>query len=142
MAFAAVRCPLMADNQIAPAFEEGTLSQLKAHRKELVDPKITEHRGRIVKTTGDGMLVEFVSVVDAVRCAVDVQRGMVERNAGVKADNSIQFRIGINVGDIMIDGDDIFGDGVNVAARLEAECEPGGVYLSANAFEQIRSKTS
>src|SRR5262250_2665631 len=86
--------------------EEGTLRQLKAHRKELVDPKITEHRGRIVKTTGDGMLVEFVSVVDAVRCAVDIQRGMAERNANVPADKCIQFRVGINVGDIIIDGDD------------------------------------
>ena len=84
--------------------EEGTLRQLKAHRKELVDPKITEHRGRIVKTTGDGMLVEFVSVVDAVRCAVDVQRAMVERNASVPSDKRIEFRVGINVGDIIIDG--------------------------------------
>ena len=92
--------------------EEDTLRQLKAHRKQLVDPKITEHRGRIVKTTGDGMLVEFVSVVDAVRCAVDIQRGMAERNANVPADKRIQFRVGINVGDIIIDGDDIFGDGV------------------------------
>ena len=122
--------------------EEGTLRQLKAHRKELIDPKITEHRGRIVKTTGDGMLVEFVSVVDAVRCAVDVQRGMVERNAGVKADNSIQFRIGINVGDIMIDGDDIFGDGVNVAARLEALAEPGGIMVSGVVHDQVRDKLS
>src|SRR5471032_2787611 len=101
MAFAAVRCPLMADNQIAPAFEEGTLSQLKAHRKELVDPKITEHRGRIVKTTGDGMLVEFVSVIDAVRCAVDIQRGMGERNTAVPANKRLEFRVGINVGDII-----------------------------------------
>ena len=92
--------------------EEGTLRQIKAHRKELVDPKITEHRGRIVKTTGDGMLVEFVSVVDAVRCAVDIQRGMVDRNASIPADRRIEFRIGLNVGDIIIDGDDIFGDGV------------------------------
>jgi adenylate cyclase len=122
--------------------EEGTLRQLKAHRKELIDPRIAEHRGRIVKTTGDGMLVEFVSVVDAVRCAVDVQRGMVERNAGVKADNSIQFRIGINVGDIMIDGDDIFGDGVNVAARLEALAEPGGIMVSGVVHDQVRDKLS
>ena len=122
--------------------EEGTLRQLKAHRKELIDPRIAEHRGRIVKTTGDGMLVEFVSVVDAVRCAVDVQRGMVERNVGVKADNSIQFRIGINVGDIMIDGDDIFGDGVNVAARLEALAEPGGIMVSGVVHDQVRDKLS
>ena len=107
--------------------EEGTLRQLKAHRKELVDPKITEHRGRIVKTTGDGMLVEFVSVVDAVRCAVDIQRGMVDRNASIPTDKRIEFRIGINVGDIIIDGDDIFGDGVAraclpLAADLQRAC--------------------
>jgi class 3 adenylate cyclase len=91
--------------------EEGTLRQLKGHRKELVDPKITEHRGRVVKTTGDGMLVEFVSVVDAVRCAVDIQRGMVERNAEVQPESRLQFRVGINVGDIISDENDIYGDG-------------------------------
>ena len=122
--------------------EEGTLRQLKAHRKELVDPKITEHRGRIVKTTGDGMLVEFVSVVDAVRCAVDIQRGMVERNASVPADKRIEFRIGINVGDIIIDGDDIFGDGVNVAARLETLADPGGIMVSSVVHDQVRDKLS
>jgi adenylate cyclase len=122
--------------------EEGTLPQLKTHRKELVDPKITEHRGRIVKTTGDGMLVEFVSVVDAVRCAVDIQRGMVERNASVPANKRIEFRIGINVGDIIIDGEDIFGDGVNVAARLEALADPGGVMVSSVVFDQVRDKLS
>ena len=129
-------------SRLMGADEEGTLHQLKAHRKELVDPKITEHRGRIVKTTGDGMLVEFVSVVDAVRCAVDIQRGMVERNASVPADKRIEFRIGINVGDIIIDGDDIFGDGVNVAARLEALSDPGGVMVSRNVFDQVRDKLS
>jgi class 3 adenylate cyclase len=122
--------------------EEGTLRQLKAHRKELVDPKITEHRGRIVKTTGDGMLVEFVSVVDAVRCAVDIQRGMVERNASVPSDKRIEFRIGLNVGDIIIDGDDIFGDGVNVAARLEALADPGGILVSSVVHDQVRDKLS
>ena len=122
--------------------EEGTLRQLKAHRKELVDPKITEHRGRIVKTTGDGMLVEFVSVVDAVRCAVDIQRGMVERNASIPADKRIEFRIGLNVGDIIIDGDDIFGDGVNVAARLEALADPGGIMVSSVVHDQVRDKLS
>ena len=122
--------------------EEGTLRQLKAHRKELVDPKITEHRGRIVKTTGDGMLVEFVSVVDAVRCAVDIQRGMAERNASVPADKRIEFRIGLNVGDIIIDGDDIFGDGVNVAARLEALADPGGIMVSSVVHDQVRDKLS
>src|SRR6266849_4621639 len=120
--------------------EEGTLRQLKAHRKELIDPKITEHRGRIVKTTGDGMLVEFVSVVDAVRCAVDIQRGMAERNSEVQADKRIEFRIGINVGDIISDSNDIYGDGVNVAARLEALAEPGGITVSRNVHDQVRDK--
>ena len=120
--------------------EEGTLRQLKLHRKELVDPKITEHRGRIVKTTGDGMLVEFVSVVDAVRCAVDIQREMVERNADVPAETCIQFRVGINVGDIISDADDIYGDGVNVAARLEALADPGGIHVSRNVHDQVRDK--
>src|SRR4029434_10457610 len=124
------------------AEEKGTLHRLKAHRKELVDPKITEHRGRVVKTTGDGMLVEFVSVVDAVRCAVDIQRGMAERNSEVPADKRIEFRVGINVGDIIIDGDDIFGDGVNVAARLEALAEPGGIMVSRTVHDQVRDKLS
>ncbi len=122
--------------------EEGTLRQLKTHRKELIDPKITEHRGRIVKTTGDGVLVEFVSVVDAVRCAVDIQRGMVERNAEVPADRRIEFRVGINVGDIISDSNDIYGDGVNVAARLEALAEPGGIMVSRNVHDQVRDKLS
>ena len=129
-------------SRLMGADEEGTLRQLKAHRKELVDPKITEHRGRIVKTTGDGMLVEFVSVVDAVRCAVDIQRGMAERNAGVPSDERIEFRIGINVGDIIFDGDDIFGDGVNVAARLEALADPGGIMVSGVVHDQVRDKLS
>ena len=129
-------------SRLMGADEEGTLRQLKAHRKELVDPKITEHRGRIVKTTGDGMLVEFVSVVDAVRCAVDIQRGMVERNAEVPADKRIEFRIGINVGDIISDDNDIYGDGVNVAARLEALAEPGGIMVSRNVHDQVRDKLS
>jgi adenylate cyclase len=124
------------------ADDEGTLHDLKVHRKELVDPKITEHRGRIVKTTGDGILVEFVSVVDAVRCAVDIQRGMADRNADVPVDKRIQFRIGINVGDIIIDGGDIFGDGVNVAARLEALADPGGIMVSSVVHEQVRDKLS
>src|SRR5450631_1599365 len=122
--------------------EEGTLRQLKAHRKELIDLKIIEHRGRIVKTTGDGMLVEFVSVVDAVRYAVDIQRGMAERNANVAPDRRIEFRIGINVGDIISDENDIYGDGVNVAARLEALAEPGGIMVSRNVFDQARDKLS
>ena len=121
--------------------EVGTLEALKSHRRDVVDPAITAHNGRIVKTTGDGILIEFASAVDAVAFAMAVQEQMVERN-GASSGPNITFRIGINVGDIIIDGDDIFGDGVNVAARVENECEPGGVYLSANAFEQVRSKTS
>ena len=122
--------------------DEGTLRQLKAHRKELVDPKITEHRGRIVKTTGDGVLVEFVSVVDAVRCAVDIQRGMADRNADAPTDKRIEFRIGINVGDIISDENDIYGDGVNVAARLESLAEPGGIMVSRTVHDQVRDKLS
>ncbi len=121
--------------------EERTLADLKSLRKILFDPAITAHHGRIVKTTGDGMLVEFASAVDAARCAIEVQRGMAAQNAGVSQDVRIEFRIGIHVGDIIIDDNDIFGDGVNIAARVENECEPGGVYVSGNAFEQIRGKT-
>jgi adenylate cyclase len=120
--------------------EEGTLAQLKAHLRALVDPKITEHEGRIVKTTGDGMLVEFASVVDAVRCAIEVQRAMVERNAEVPQVKRIEFRVGINVGDIIIEGGDIFGDGVNVAARLEGLAQPGGVCLSDAAYQHVVSR--
>jgi adenylate cyclase len=120
--------------------EEGTLARLRAHRRALIDPKIKEHHGRIVKTTSDGMLVEFASVVDAVRCAVEIQRGMAERNAGVPQDKRIEFRIGINLGDIIVDGKDIFGDGVNVAARLEALAEPGGICVSRAACDQVRDK--
>lgn len=127
-------------SRLMTANEEATLRQLKAHRKELVDPKILEHRGHIVKTTGDGMLVEFVSVVDAVRCAVDIQRAMIERNAGLPVERRIQFRVGINVGDIISDDNDIYGDGVNVAARLEALAEPGGVCVSRNVHDQVRDK--
>jgi class 3 adenylate cyclase len=122
--------------------EVGTLNALKAHRRERVDPSIAGHNGRIVKTTGDGLLVEFASVVDAVGCAVAIQRAMVAFNAGIHVDRQVVFRIGINVGDIIIDGGDIFGDGVNVAARLEALCEPGGVCISRYANEQVRDKLS
>ena len=127
-------------SRLMGADEEGTLAQLKAHRKALIDPKITEHRGRIVKTAGDGMLVEFASVVDAVRCAVEVQRGMIERNAGVPQEKRIEFRVGIHQGDIIIDGGDIFGDGVNVAARLETLAEPGGICVSGRVQEDARGK--
>jgi TolB-like protein/class 3 adenylate cyclase len=120
--------------------EEGTHVQLKHHLRTLVDPKIAEHRGRVVKTTGDGMLAEFSSVVDAVRCARDIQRCMAERNTDVPQDKRIDFRIGINVGDIIIDHGDIFGDGVNVAARLEGIAQPGGICISGAAYEQVRDK--
>jgi TolB-like protein/class 3 adenylate cyclase len=120
--------------------EEGTLAALRAIRRELGDPKIAEHRGRIVKTTGDGLLVEFASVVDAVRCAVELQREMIARNAAAPAERRIEFRMGINVGDIIIEDGDIFGDGVNIAARLEALAEPGGICLSAPAHEQVRDR--
>jgi len=120
--------------------EEGTLARLKAVRKALVDPAIASHRGRIVKTTGDGMLIEFASAVDAVRSAVEVQRRMAGQNATVPLDQRIEFRIGIHVGDIIFDDNDIFGDGVNIAARLEGISEPGGVCISDDAQRQIRTK--
>jgi adenylate cyclase len=120
--------------------EERTLANLKSLRRTLVDPKIASHRGRIVKTTGDGMLVEFASAVDAARCAVEIQRGMAVQNADVPKDIRIEFRIGIHVGDIIIDDNDIFGDGVNIAARLEGVAEPGGVCISDDAYRQIRGK--
>jgi adenylate cyclase len=122
--------------------DSATLAGLKAHRRELIDPKIAEYGGRIVKTTGDGLLLEFPSVVDAVRCAVDIQRGMAERNAGEPPEQRIAFRIGINVGDIIIDGDDIFGDGVNVAARLQTLAEPGGICVSRVVRDQVLDKLS
>ena len=112
-------------SRLMGADEEGTHERLKAHFRELVDPKIAEHRGRIVKNTGDGLLAEFPSVVDAVRCAVEVQRGMIDREPEVSEDRRIRFRIGINLGDVIVEEHDIFGDGVNVAARLEALAEPG-----------------
>ena len=120
--------------------EEGTLAALKAIRRELGDPKVKEHRGRIVKTTGDGLLVEFASVVDAVRCAVEVQRAMAERNAEIPEARRIEFRMGINLGDIIRDGRDIFGDGVNIAARLESIADPGGICVSGMVHDQVRDK--
>ena len=117
--------------------EDGTLSVLQAHRAELIDPTITAHRGRIVKLMGDGALVEFASVVDAVECAVDVQRGMADRNADVPESRRIQFRIGVNLGDVIVEGDDIYGDGVNVAARLQELADPGGVCIAGTVFEQV-----
>jgi adenylate cyclase len=127
-------------SRLMGADEEGTLAALKEIRRELADPKIKEHRGRIVKTTGDGLLLEFASVVDAVRCAVEVQREMAERNAEVPTEKRIQFRMGINLGDIIKDGRDIYGDGVNVAARLEALAAPGGICVSRVVRDQVRDK--
>src|SRR5271155_2045889 len=127
-------------SRLTRADEEGTHQRLKAHLEQLVDPKIKEHRGRTVKNTGDGLLSEFASVVDAVRCAVEVQRAMTERNIDVPADNRIEFRIGINIGDIIVDKGDIFGDGVNVAARLEALAEPGGICVSRVVRDQVRDR--
>jgi adenylate cyclase len=122
--------------------EEGTLAALKACRREIIDPKIAEHHGRIVKTTGDGALVEFASAVDAVRCAMEIQSGMAERNTTIVEDGRIEFRIGINVGDVIIDEGDIYGDGVNIAARVEALASPGAICLSDNAYQQIKGKLS
>ena len=120
--------------------EEGTLARLKAHLRDLVDPKIAEHRGRIVKTTGDGVLAEFASVVDAVRCALDVQTGMIPRNADVAGPERIEFRIGINVGDIIAEDQDVFGDEVNIAARLEGLADPGGICVSSRVKEDVYGK--
>jgi TolB-like protein/class 3 adenylate cyclase/Flp pilus assembly protein TadD len=127
-------------SRLTGADEEGTLARLKALRRELIDPSIAQHRGRIVKTTGDGILVEFPSVVDAVRNAAEVQRGMAARNALVEPDRRIDFRVGIHLGDVVIDGDDLMGDGVNIAARLEGIAEPGGICLSRAAWEQVEGK--
>src|SRR5215471_10144970 len=127
-------------SRLMGADEEGTLAALKAIRRELSDPKIEEHRGRVVKTTGDGLLVEFASVVDAVRCAVAMQRAMVERNADVPMEKRIEFRIGINLGDVILDEGDIYGDGVNIAARLEALAAPGEICVSRVVRDQVRDK--
>src|SRR6202011_3478088 len=120
--------------------EAGTLARLKAYRRELIDPKIAEHRGRIVKTTGDGLLVEFASPVAAVRCAGEIQKAMREREGSLPEDQRIEIRVGINLGDVIIDEDDVYGDGVNIAARLEALADPGGVVISSAVFEQVRDR--
>ena len=127
-------------SRLMGADEEGTHERLTAHRRELVDPKIAEHHGRIVKTTGDGILAEFASVVDAVRCAAELQRAMIDHEAGMPEDRRIRFRIGVNLGDVIVEEHDIFGDGVNVAARLEALAEPGGICISRMVRDQIRDK--
>jgi adenylate cyclase len=122
------------------ADEEGTLERLKALRRELLDPKIAERHGRIVKTTGDGLLVEFASVVDAVRCAVEVQQAMPEQNTGVAAENRIELRIGINLGDVIVEGDHLYGDDVNIAARVEALADAGGVLVSNTVHDHVRDR--
>ena len=127
-------------SRLIGADEAGTLDRLKSMRAELLDPRIAEHRGRIVKTTGDGLLVEFASVVDALRCASEWQQSMAERNAGDPPAERIEFRIGINVGDVVVEDGDIFGDGVNVAARLEALAEPGGICVSARVQEDAAGR--
>ncbi len=127
-------------SRLIRADEEGTLDRLKALRNEIIDPKIAEHNGRIVKLMGDGMLAEFASVVDAVRAAIEAQRSITEHNAGLPEEKRIEFRVGINLGDVVIDGDDIHGDGVNVAARLEGLAEPGGICISDKVYEELRDR--
>jgi class 3 adenylate cyclase len=127
-------------SRLMAADESGTFSRLRAHRKELLEPKTAEYHGRVVKLTGDGALMEFASVVDAVLFAVDVQRAMAERDAAISEERRIRYRIGINIGDIIVDGDDIYGDGVNVAARLEGLAEPGGICVSRTVFNHVTNK--
>ena len=129
-------------SRLMAADEEATLASLKAHRAEVIDAKIAEHQGRIFKTTGDGVLAEFASVVDAVRCAAEAQEAMRGRNAGVPEAEGIVFRIGINVGDVIVDGDDLYGDGVNLAARVQECAEPGGIAISATVHDQLEGKTT
>ncbi len=131
---------MVAYSRFMEADETGTLAALNERRREIIDPAITDHRGRIVKTTGDGLLVEFASVVDAVGCAVSFQRAMAARNDGIPEDQQIRFRVGINLGDIIVEGNDIFGEGVNIAARIESLAEPGGVSVSAAVHQQLKSK--
>jgi len=120
--------------------EEGTLARFRALRRDLIDPVIAEHRGRIVKTIGDGLLVEFASVVDAVRCALGIQQGMATRNTNLHSERRIEFRVGINLGDVVVEGDDLLGDGVNIAARLERLAEPGAICVSEDAYRHIKTK--
>jgi len=129
-------------SRLMSADEDGTLAALTAHRRELIDPAVAEYAGRIVKTTGDGVLVEFASAVDAVRCATDIQCAMAVRNRTVPPDLQLTFRIGLNLGDVIVQDSDLYGDGVNVAARLEALAEPGGICLSASVHEQVQDKVS
>src|ERR1700735_3578128 len=128
-------------SRLAGSDEDRTLSRLRGLRSDLVDPAIAPYRGRVVKRTGDGILIEFRSVVDAVRCAIEVQNGMVERNAGLPRERRIEFRVGIHVGDVVEESDvDLMGDGVNIAARLEGVSEPNGICLSEDAYRQVKSR--
>jgi adenylate cyclase len=127
-------------SRLMGADEAGTLARLKEHRRELIDPKNKQYRGRVVKTTGDGILIEFPSIVDAISCSIDVQQGMCERNADVPQEKRIQFRIGVNLGDVIIEGRDLYGDGVNIAARLEGIAEPGGICISQTVLNHARGK--
>jgi TolB-like protein/Flp pilus assembly protein TadD len=127
-------------SRLMEADEAGTLSALNSHRKDLIDPRVAEHHGRVVKLMGDGALIEFGSVIDAIEFAVAVQQGMIERNAKVSDNRRIEFRIGINIGDIIVEGEDIYGDGVNVAARLETLCDPGSICVAQNVFNQVKNK--
>ncbi len=127
-------------SRLMAADEAGTFAQLKAHRRELIEPKTAEHHGRVVKLMGDGTLMEFGSVVDAINFAVEVQQAMVERNDGIPEDRKIRYRVGINLGEIIVDGEDIYGDGVNIAARLEGLAEPGGIFISGKVYEEVRNK--
>src|SRR5438045_1603012 len=122
------------------ADEESTRARLKLLRRELIDPKSKQHHGRIVKTTGDGILIEFLSVVDAVRCAIELQEGMLERNVDLPQEQRMEFRVGVNLGDVMIEGRDLYGDGVNIAARLEALAQPGGICISRTVLNHARDK--
>src|SRR5271165_7212319 len=128
-------------SRLAGADEDRTLSRLRGLRSDLIDPAIDAHHGRIVKRTGDGSLIEFRSVVDAVRCAIEVQNGLVERNAGLPSERRIEFRVGIHLGDVVEESDgDLMGDGVNIAARLEGICEPGAICLSEDAYRQVKGR--
>ena len=131
---------MTAPSPVTSSDEEGTLAALRDHRAELIDPKISEYRGRIANTAGDSLLIEFPSVVEALRCAVDVQRGMATRNADFVAERRIEFRVGVNIGDVIEQDGDLLGEGVNVAARLEALAEPGGICVSDDVIRQIRGK--
>src|SRR5512140_1904727 len=137
---AIVAADVVGYSRMMGANEAGTLEALKAARAEIVDSRIATHQGRLVKLTGDGMLVEFPSVVNAVACAAEVQRGMRDHNAGVPQDRRIEFRIGVNLGDVIVEGEDIFGDGVNVAARLESIAKPGGITISGSVRDHVGNR--